>query len=89
MVGYLCYSLAGNDAGKVYYIVSEEKKYILICDGDKIKIDYPKRKNKKHIQIVKKYKLQDMIQIDSEKDISNENISKICKIVKKDIQEVK
>ncbi len=54
MTGYLAYSLSGHDKGRIYLIMSEEMDYVYLADGDVRTIDKPKRKNKKHIQIIKK-----------------------------------
>ncbi len=54
MVGYLAYSIAGRDKDKVYIIIREEPDYVWLVDGSSRKLDNPKRKNKKHIQIIKK-----------------------------------
>lgn len=54
MVGYLAYSIAGRDKDNIYFIVKEEPDYVWLVDGENRKLDNPKRKNKKHIQIIKK-----------------------------------
>lgn len=54
MVGYLARSIAGHDNGKVYVIISEDDLCVLLSDGDIRKKANPKKKNKKHIQIIKK-----------------------------------
>ncbi len=55
MTGYFVYSMAGHDKGKVYLIIKEETDYVWLVDGETRKLSNPKRKNKKHIQIIKKY----------------------------------
>ncbi|HBA70438.1 MAG TPA: hypothetical protein DCZ40_13945 [Lachnospiraceae bacterium] len=54
MVGLFAISKAGHDKSTVYVIVGEEDEYVYVADGKLKTIDRPKRKNKKHIQIVKK-----------------------------------
>lgn len=54
MIGYLAYSLLGHDKGKVYLIVQEDKDFVYLADGDVRTIAQPKKKNKKHIQVIKK-----------------------------------
>jgi len=49
-------SLAGHDRDKIYLIVGEEKEYVYLADGRGRTCEHPKKKNKKHIQVVKKYK---------------------------------
>ena len=55
MTGYFAYSMAGHDKGKIYLIIKEENDYVWLADGEERKLSNPKRKNKKHIQIIKKY----------------------------------
>ena len=55
MTGYMALSLAGHDRGKLYLIVGEEKEYVYLADGKGRSCKNPKKKNKKHIQVVKKY----------------------------------
>ena len=52
MTGNFAFSKAGHDKGKLYVIVAEEQDYVSLCDGRLKKIDAPKKKRKKHIQIV-------------------------------------
>lgn len=54
MTGFLAYSLAGHDKGEVYLIIKEEKDYVYVSDGRAKPLEKSKRKNKKHIQIIKK-----------------------------------
>lgn len=53
MVGYLARTLMGHDKGKVYVIVEEFETYVLLSDGEGKSGDRLKKKNKKHIQIIK------------------------------------
>lgn len=54
MIGFLAYSLAGHDKGKIYLVVGETQNYVYVADGQIRLIDTPKKKNKKHIQLIKK-----------------------------------
>lgn len=54
MVGNLITSLAGHDKNQVYIIIKEDKEYVYLSDGELKPITKPKKKNKKHIQIIKK-----------------------------------
>ena len=55
MTGYFAYSMAGHDKGKIYLIIKEDADYVWLADGRARGLSNPKRKNKKHIQIIKKY----------------------------------
>ena len=56
MTGCMAISLAGHDKNEIYLIVREEKEYVYLADGRGRTCENPKRKNKKHIQVIKKYK---------------------------------
>lgn len=51
----LASSKAGHDKNTVYVIIKEETEYVYLADGRLKTLEKPKKKNKKHIQIIKKY----------------------------------
>ena len=53
MTGMLASSKTGRDKDAVYIIIREEKEYVYLANGLSRKLDNPKKKNKKHIQIIK------------------------------------
>lgn len=57
IVGMLATSKAGHDKDSVYVIIREDGEYIYVADGQSRTVERPKRKNKKHIQIIKKKRL--------------------------------
>ncbi len=94
MTGLLAYSLAGHDKGKIYLIIKEEKDCCLLADGDVRPLENPKRKNKKHLQIIKRNVSEMNIPHTEQGDITaesatNEIIKRTIKLYCKDIQEVK
>ena len=46
-------SKAGHDKNNVYVIIKEETEYVYLVDGKLKTTEKPKKKNKKHIQIIK------------------------------------
>ncbi|MCM1175789.1 MAG: KOW domain-containing RNA-binding protein [Blautia sp.] len=54
MTGMLASSKAGHDKNTVYVIIKEETEYVYLADGGIRTLEKPKRKNKKHIQVIKK-----------------------------------
>lgn len=48
-------SLAGHDRNRIYLIVGEDKEYVYLADGKVRTCKNPKKKNRKHIQIIKKH----------------------------------
>lgn len=54
--GMLVKSLAGHDAGEVYIIVETDAEFLYLVDGKIRTLDKPKRKKRKHVQLIlKKY----------------------------------
>ena len=53
MVGMLAMSKAGHDKGTIYVIIREEDEYVYVADGRIRTADRCKKKNKKHIQLIK------------------------------------
>ena len=52
MIGRLVYSRTGRDSGKAFVVVQiDPQGYLLLADGDIRKIERPKAKNPKHVQI--------------------------------------
>ncbi len=51
--GCLARSLAGHDKDQYYVILSVDGERVLLADGRTRTQGHPKRKNKKHIQLVK------------------------------------
>lgn len=54
MTGMLASSKAGHDKLTVYVIIKEETEYVYLVDGKSRTLARPKKKNKKHIQVIKK-----------------------------------
>ena len=50
--GGLVRSLAGHDKGQYFIILAEHKEYVTLVDGTSKRLEKPKQKNKKHIQVV-------------------------------------
>lgn len=51
-VGMLARSKAGHDKGHVYVIIKEEEAYVYLADGSVRTIERPKKKKKKHVQMI-------------------------------------
>ncbi len=58
MEGMLARSKAGHDKKKIYVIFREDDEYVYLVDGKIRTTDKPKKKNKKHIQIIKKFRTE-------------------------------
>lgn len=51
--GCLARSLAGHDKDRYFIILEEDGEYVSLADGKSKTVAHPKRKKKKHIQLVK------------------------------------
>jgi len=70
--GMLAKSIAGHDKGRVYVILKTDETYVYLVDGRIRLIDKPKKKKKKHVQIIcKKHELS---------EIDNVGIKRILKL---------
>ena len=74
MTGYLAYSLAGHDKNEIFLIIGEEKNCVYVADGLIRTLDRPKKKNKRHIQIIKNF--------DCKTDISHVTNEEIKHLIK-------
>ncbi|MDO5146156.1 MAG: hypothetical protein Q4D60_04060 [Eubacteriales bacterium] len=52
-LGYFATSLCGHDKGRLYMIVEEEGEMVGLCDGVRRCLANPKKKKKKHIQMMR------------------------------------
>lgn len=50
--GEFVFSKSGHDKGNLYIIVKEDEEYVYLADGKHKMADNPKKKNKKHVQMV-------------------------------------
>ncbi|MCI8639115.1 MAG: RNA-binding protein [Coprococcus sp.] len=52
--GMLARSLAGHDKDKIYVIYGLEEAYVYLVDGENRTVEKPKKKKKKHVQLIRK-----------------------------------
>ena len=60
MTGFLASSKAGHDKDKIYVIIKEDAEYVWLSDGRIKTMDHPKKKRKKHIQLIKYFNNEEM-----------------------------
>lgn len=89
MVGFMAYSLAGHDKNKIYVIIKEESNYVWLADGEHHKMSSPKRKNRKHIQVINNQIYDDKEYGNNNNVMTDETVKRAIKLYCKDIQEVK
>lgn len=52
-IGMLARAKAGHDKDRVYVIVEEDDTYVYLADGKCRTLQNPKKKKRKHIQLIK------------------------------------
>lgn len=75
-IGYYAVSKAGHDKGKTYIIWNADDEYVYLVNGITKKIDEPKKKKKRHVQI--------QCCMD---DVVKQKLNNNCKITDDDINE--
>lgn len=84
MLGMLACSRAGHDKDGIYVIIMEGGEYVYLADGAGRPLERPKRKNRKHIQVIKKYMDELLRQkLLQDEKVSNEEIKRAVKLCKK------
>ncbi len=89
MLGCFARSLSGHDRDCLYIIVEETEKYVYLSDGRYKPAERPKKKNKKHIGIIKKISFNEEIvkklsaaPAEHKDKVSNEEIKRAIKLYK-------
>ncbi len=89
MTGKFARSKAGHDRLKVYVIIKEEEAYVYLTDGVYRTVSKPKKKNKKHIQIINKGRDEKIVQkLLNKEPVSDEEIKRAIKIYERSTQHV-
>ena len=82
MRGEYAVSLSGHDRGKVYIIIEENEKYLMLSDGKLKPLEKLKKKNPRHVQIVKKHTYNKEIigKLERNEKLLNEEIKRAIKL---------
>lgn len=81
MLGMFAVSKAGHDKGRMYLVIGDEGDAVYLADGKIRTLENPKRKKKKHLQVIKKDIDQVLMQkLINEQKLYNEEIKHAIKI---------
>ncbi|MBQ7563050.1 MAG: hypothetical protein IJT16_03555 [Lachnospiraceae bacterium] len=96
-----CYAVAtaGHDKGRIYIVIDEGEAFLELSDGRLRGLSKLKRKNKKHVQIIKKTSynkeireklLNDSLALsgDNPKRVTDEEIKRAVRLFKNDKREI-
>lgn len=89
MIGMFASSKSGHDKDTIYIIIKEEKEYVYVVDGRIRTLNHPKKKNKKHIQIIKKFQNLELAeQLRAGDRVMDEQIKRAIKLMRMDNSEI-
>ena len=77
--GFLARSKQGHDKGELFLIIKEEDPYVFLADGKSRTLEKPKKKKKKHVQIIKKSPLGTPENSEEGFCLRNEDIKRVIK----------
>ena len=80
MIGKFATSKAGHDKTKLYIIINEDLEYVYLADGDLKPFEKPKKKSKKHIQIINRVDETIQNKLETKEIIYNEDIKRAIKL---------
>lgn len=75
----LAISRSGHDKDSIYVIVKEEANMVYLADGKLKSLEKPKRKNRKHIQIIGKLP-KEITEVCTQENFRNEEIKRAIKL---------
>ena len=78
-IGNFAISKSGHDKGHLYVIIKTDDEYVYLVDGKIRTLSNPKKKNKKHIQIIN-YKSEKIIMDINEGKLINETVKRCLKL---------
>lgn len=77
LLGQVVYSKAGRDSGRKFVVVKViDEIYVLISDGDLRRIEKPKKKKIKHLEVTGKVIVQLAEKLDKNLKVTNPEIKK-------------
>ena len=69
--------IAGHDKNHIYFILKEDEKYVYLVNGNNKKICNPRKKIKKHIQIIRNMPKTITDVLENDREITDEIVSKM------------
>ena len=78
----LAVSRSGHDKDSIYVIVKEEANMVYLADGKLKPLEKPKKKNRKHIQIMKQLP-KEITEVFTQENFRNEEIKRAIKLYRR------
>ena len=67
-------SIAGRDAGDLFFVLAAEGDFLLLADGKRRRVESPKRKRRKHVVLVPQSETPLAMKIRSNEKITNSEL---------------
>ena len=81
----LAVSRSGHDKDSIYVIVKEEADMVYLADGKLKPLEKPKKKNRKHIQIIKQLP-KEITEVFTQENFRNEEIKRAIQLCQKSME---
>ena len=82
-IGNVVISTMGRDKGLYFIVVGIEENYVYLVDGSVRKVDKPKRKKVKHIELTSLHEENIAIKVKNKHKITNQDIKKALREILK------
>ena len=69
-------SIAGRDAGSLFFVLATEGDFLLLADGRRRRVETPKRKRRKHVSLQGPCDERTRLKLQSESRLTNSEIRK-------------
>ena len=73
-------SLKGHDRNHIYVVYREEENYLYLVNGTTKTMDNPKKKNKLHVQLIKRFPLEVQSKIDEVSNLDDDVVEEIVNL---------
>ena len=78
-LGSIVQSLAGRDKGCLFLVVDVDENYVYLVDGDIRKVENPKRKKIKHVELTRFFDGNIAERIAKKNKITNQDVKRVIK----------
>ena len=85
-IGCFGVSRAGHDRNEIYVIINSDEEYVYLADGKSKTVDKPKKKKKKHVQIIMHIDQDIEKKLSQDKLLINEDIKRAIKLNKNNLK---
>jgi len=79
-------ALSGRDKGKYFFVVDTAGEYVMIADGRYRKLEQPKKKKQKHLQLIQKASSGVAAKICSGDKVLNSELRRELAVIRQEIQ---